>query len=177
MTIKLDKLGFVRSAVLFNQRAASCLTFIAQLMPPSSHAVKTYNAISQIIASAPFNAFSGKMLANLTCAGFKVEVTDLGCLGLAARFRAGAAHSLPSALVDKLHTTRSSDDVVLAALNDQFYHALLSNTSIYHVSAAAHHPLLQPLLRNIDLYNNNPDNISDNVTFQHVQAEAIKILN
>ena len=87
LQLRAENLGFVRTAVAFNQRAAPTLSFTAQLFIPSRRITGRYTAIAQTIAAMPHNTFTGNILYHGRKLGLGVDIAPLDLVSRAARFR------------------------------------------------------------------------------------------
>ena len=133
--IQSEHLGFARSAVLFNQKGAGALSFIAQLYVPQRSVLAAYHDITQLITAAPRNALAGRMLTRGRQLGLGVEVVDLEVLSRAARFRLACSTNVASEWLAKVQRARQGDGLAVAP-TEHWARNHVHATSLYQVHLA-----------------------------------------
>ena len=149
MCIRLEKLGLTRSVLLFNQRAASTLAFVAQLLSPTHTVVRRFHAITQMITAAPCHAIPARLLVQLRDVGSSVEIVDLRTLSLAARFRLARRSAEVQQIFDSVEAARQGDGLGIAR-RPQWHTAHVGVLSFAQVHSALADPRLYSILRSTE---------------------------
>ena len=115
LQIRAEGLGLVRSALLFNQRAAAMMSFVAQLFIPPQKVLLRYSHIAQSITRMPYNTFTSRILFQGRDCGLGYEVIPLNLLSLAARFRLSVSSEVRD-VVSEIDEMRFGDGLLAARL-------------------------------------------------------------